>query len=835
MVKWAQKGLAMLCAVFLCVMSLPIAQAEDFAEDRVIRVGFPLQGGLAQKDEYGNYDGYTYAYLQEIAQYTGWSYEFVEPENNSNEALSEMLKMLENGEIDIMGGMMKNEYTEELYGFPEREYGFRYSTLCVLESNTAVNESNLAGAKGLRIGINEKSVRIRAKIEAFCEANNIGYTFVFIDDATRLESLQSGKADVVVNNDLTTEIGTKVIARFDGSPYYFAATKGNTAVLQELNEAMRTIEQAKPTFTSTLYDKYFTTSQNEIYLSDSEEAYIASAKPVRIALPTAIRPIQFRNDENEISGVAPDVLKTISESTGLPVEIVPTADFAEGFALLASGEVDAICGMPYDYQVAQANDLIMSNSFLTAQGALIIQAGATDAPNPQRTAIVDRMQFPDFETEGYVKYPTGRACMDAVLSGEADAAYLNIYSAEYLGADAKYKNLRFILQPDLQVEFCIGVQKSADTRLISILNKGVSSLSGDPINSIIYRNSIGSKSKVTLANFIEANPFFSVILISAFFLILLGICILLLHVRKRAVKHLNVENQRYLLLSEFANEYIFEYDTVADTLTFSKKFAKLLQIPDKIEKASSRKPELLLSEDSIEMFHKITKGEAETDFEWLGRLPSGEQRWYRSTQADIRDESGRVVYVIGKLTDVQNEKEEMTHLERRALTDGLTGIYNSVATKDIINARLAALAGASALLIIDIDRFKEVNDRLGHYTGDIVLQDFAHILEVHVGRFDVAGRLGGDEFIFYLGTVHSAEQVERLCGELLQEAALEYTGDGGDRLTISISIGAALTGQSCTFAELYQAADKALYASKSKGRNCYTFVTYEPVAENKNE
>ncbi len=78
-------------------------------DNRTIRIAYPIQKGLTEIDEQGNYYGYTYEYLLEIAQYTGWNYEFVQVPGDINESITKLMKMLENGEIDIMGGTLYNE------------------------------------------------------------------------------------------------------------------------------------------------------------------------------------------------------------------------------------------------------------------------------------------------------------------------------------------------------------------------------------------------------------------------------------------------------------------------------------------------------------------------------------------------------------------------------------------------------------------------------------------------------------------------------------------------------------------------------------------------------
>lgn len=829
-----KRSMVFLCALVLFLTAMPIHAAENHTiestESKVIRVGFPIQGGLSYKDADGNYSGYTYDYLQEISQYTGWKYEFVEVPGDADEALMTMLEMLQNGEIDILGGMMKNQYTQEMFDFPETAYGFRYTILGALEANTTINETNYHGIKGLRIGINKKSVQTRAKAESFCEANNIDYSFTeFVDSDEMMQALKAEQVDLIVDNDLRMNPEIRPVAQFDGSPFYFAVTKGKNGICDKLNQAILTIQRSKPYYTSDLNKKHFSNDTYELYISEEEKKYTKTAAPIRIAMVETMEPIQYIDGDGNLAGISVDILNIVEEKTGLVFEKVLARNFEEAFRMLDTGQADSICGIPYDYITAQKYSLIMSNNFLTVQTALVIPKETENISAFNKAGFVNRMlDSQSLDSDRQKVYTTTRDCMNAVASGEVDCAYMNMYSAQYLSYEPKYSKLRFIAQAGKDVEFCIGVKKPVDTRLISILNKAITNLSDKELESIVYSNTVSNKQKVTLTSVIEGNPIPSIIAISAVFLIVLAIIAWILRTRVQTAKHLYLENQRYLQLSELSNEYIFEYNRQKDEFSFSGKFSQLFDFPDKIANAGLTVSQVEDYEKEYqyrlsEVFQRVVQGGAETEFEWKGHLPGGEDRWYRCTKADIRDEDGTLVHVIGKLTDIQNEKDEKKHLERRAQMDGLTGIYNAIASKDRIGKRLEELQGNGGLLIIDIDNFKNINDQLGHYIGDIVLQDFAAMLK---DQGSIAGRLGGDEFVLYIDSVENEESLQSFCTLLRQKAVKTYYAQDGTSLAATISIGAALVKQSCTFNQLYQAVDKALYISKNEGRNRHTVFTY---------
>ncbi|WP_338050403.1 diguanylate cyclase [Pseudomonas lalucatii] len=161
-------------------------------------------------------------------------------------------------------------------------------------------------------------------------------------------------------------------------------------------------------------------------------------------------------------------------------------------------------------------------------------------------------------------------------------------------------------------------------------------------------------------------------------------------------------------------------------------------------------------------------------------------------------------------------------LQHAAFHDALTELPNR---RYLVERSGSALAHAErhgevvALLLIDLDHFKPINDRFGHDAGDLVLQEVAKRLRLHLRSGDTVARLGGDEFAVLLcgadAEAHAREVAERLLSELAQPVCY-----GAERLTVTISIGGALYPQhASTFAGLYKAADEALYRVKARGRS----------------
>ena len=146
-------------------------------------------------------------------------------------------------------------------------------------------------------------------------------------------------------------------------------------------------------------------------------------------------------------------------------------------------------------------------------------------------------------------------------------------------------------------------------------------------------------------------------------------------------------------------------------------------------------------------------------------------------------------WLIGKLTDISQERLNAERLEKRARTDALTGLLNRAGLEDAIRMRLeSGPRRRCAVVLLDIDDFKEINDFYGHDVGDDVLRTLADFLRGHFRGTDIVGRLGGDEFMALMEGVDSAERLMHALTRLKQGLARLHAGE----VRVGCSAGAAL-------------------------------------------
>ncbi|MDV7338727.1 EAL domain-containing protein [Terasakiella sp. A23] len=191
-----------------------------------------------------------------------------------------------------------------------------------------------------------------------------------------------------------------------------------------------------------------------------------------------------------------------------------------------------------------------------------------------------------------------------------------------------------------------------------------------------------------------------------------------------------------------------------------------------------------------------------------------------------RNESGRVTNYVAVFSDITSTKENEHKLEQLAHFDPLTGLPNRVLFQDRLYTSLARSKRDKehmAVLFVDLDRFKQVNDSLGHRVGDLLLKEVSKRLQTSVREIDTVARLSGDEFTVILTDITSGEDIEIVASRIVKSVGAPYFFEGHE-LFISASVGIAVyptDGDSS--ADLLRNADVAMYHAKEKGRNNYQF------------
>lgn len=300
--------------------------------------------------------------------------------------------------------------------------------------------------------------------------------------------------------------------------------------------------------------------------------------------------------------------------------------------------------------------------------------------------------------------------------------------------------------------------------------------------------------------------------------------------QKHMQDELEQEKERYRILVEQSQDIIFDVDTEKRQFQCSPNFfAKFGREATPLFNSGGRprnahvvhpddKPALL------ELRRRIYAGE-HTAFSVM-RIPTVEGRyiWCRIQVTRI-SRDGAPLRLIGKIVDIDEEVRRRAELERRSQRDSLTDLLNKAAFREQVRSCMPARPEGNrtdALMFMDLDNFKVLNDTLGHVVGDVALVDVAEALKRTFRNVDILGRFGGDEFCIFLRGI-TREVLQARAEAVLAALRLSYAREG-QKVDVTASIGVYLfDGTESNYEEALQRADAALYYAKETGKNRYTF------------
>ena len=293
--------------------------------------------------------------------------------------------------------------------------------------------------------------------------------------------------------------------------------------------------------------------------------------------------------------------------------------------------------------------------------------------------------------------------------------------------------------------------------------------------------------------------------------------------QKNIIRALEMEQQRYNVVTEITEEILFEQDIATDILTFSSNFEKLFNRPRSIEHYLRDKHFLeIVHPDDLHLLPSTKSTElSEDDFmRFDARLLTSENtyQWFTICFKVLRDNAGKPTNVIGRLSNINDKKLEEDRLRREAQTDMLTGLYNKMTFKQLAEDMLSE--GTHALIIVDIDDFKNVNDTYGHLFGNEVILTVASVVRDGFRSSDITGRIGGDEFAVFARDALDENVIRNRCRQITARLAdIDYPN--GYRISVSMGI-SFYPRHGKDYPTLFSHADAALYhLKKHRGKGGY--------------
>ena len=521
----------MLSLLLLLSAVLPVKAAAETASAKVVRVG-SFEDTFNYVNEKGARKGYGYELLETLSGYTGWQFEYVTCD------WSDCFEKLKNGEIDIIGGISYTEDRTQEMLFSDEPMGVEKYYLYADLSRADISASDFKTLNGQKIGVlmgTEPEVMLAEWEEKYglkTEHVNISNN----EDVKQKLANHEIDCFVSLEESFWAERGISTITRVGESGIYYAINKNRPDIKEELDDAMRALNEAVPFYTADLYKRYFSMDYTPI-LTGEEKAWLRKHGAIRMGFLASDSGVStFDPATGEFTGVITDYIQFAADCLGnqeLEFQLVGYDSKEAELDALKSGEIDMIFHCDQNPNLAEEYHFACTNTTWTSNLMAVTNKQHFNENNVNRIAVPQNklslkkylaFYYPQWEI---VDCDTQEDAARLVKDGQADCFVTGISS------ENKYsKKYSFYSVPLVNpVRSCFAVN-SGNRSLLSILNKTIKAM---PVNMLagalaMYKS---SARKVTLSDFIKDN-FFKVMLISsiAVAVVLLTILMLLQKARK---------------------------------------------------------------------------------------------------------------------------------------------------------------------------------------------------------------------------------------------------------------------------------------------------------------
>ena len=503
---------ALLSLLLLLSVVLPVKAAAETAPVKVVRVG-SFEDTFNYVNEKGARKGYGYELLQTLSGYTGWQFEYVTCD------WSDCFEKLENGEIDIMGGISYTEDRAEEMLFSDEPMGVEKYYLYADLSRADISASDYKTLNGKKVGVlmgtepevmlTEWEEKYGLKTEHVNVSNN--------EDAKQKLANHEIDCFVSLEESFWADLGISTITRVGKSGIYYALNKNRSDLKEELDNAMRALDEAAPFYTADLYKRYFSLDYIPI-LTGEEKAWLKEHGAIKMGFLTSDSGVStFDPATGEFTGVITDYIQFAADCLGnqeLEFQLVGYDSKEAELDALKSGEIDMIFHFDQSPNLAEEYHFACTNTTWTSNLMAVTNKQHFNENNVNRIAVPQNklslkkylaFYYPQWEI---VDCDTQEDAAKLVKDGQADCF------VTWISSENKYsKKYSFYSVPLVNpVRSCFAVN-SGNRSLLSILNKTIKAM---PVNMLagalaMYKS---SARKVTLSDFIKDN-FFMALLVSS--------------------------------------------------------------------------------------------------------------------------------------------------------------------------------------------------------------------------------------------------------------------------------------------------------------------------------
>ena len=497
-------------AVLICSLFFQLCfyQASDtYAYDaKTVRVGYYFTRDFQEGTEGGNYkSGYGYEYLQRIASYTGWKYEYVYGD------WQELYQKLIDGEIDLMAGIAYSEDRTELVGFPD--YSMLNETFYIykdIDDESIVGE-DIASYVGKKIGTLTNDEKMTAALESWKAETGAEIEIVYFDSLGDCAAdFNEKKIDgfVSADNVVSSYNGIIPVEKIGKEPYYLCATKDRPDLLKELNNALAIISEQDTFDLEVLRNKYSAETAVSVFLSRQEYDWMETHDTITVGYAEDYLPYCDTAADGSVTGLVadlvPDLLSALPGEYQFNVVYQGFSSQTQMLESLKNGEVDIVFPVGDESWYAEEQEYLRSATAVVSPITLAYREPYNNETLAKIAVNKENLLQTSFTMENYpdaqlVLCDTIDDCMEAVKSGKANSTLVSSLRSNYLVGEEKRLNSLTLSEDE---RLCFGV-RFGDNALLQIINHGMTILGESYGLNHTYRYMDSFATKYTVTQFVR--------------------------------------------------------------------------------------------------------------------------------------------------------------------------------------------------------------------------------------------------------------------------------------------------------------------------------------------
>lgn len=462
------------------------------AQEPTVKVAFIPDEGFYNIDTNGDYSGYNYEYLLEIDQHTDWAFHYIIIDEGSKEAsYLRADELLQAGEIDIMGTVHKTEYFAEQYEFCEEFYGLARTTICALSNSNTLVRDHYFALDTIHAALVKDSPAKEAHFFQIMESYGIEPQVTYVDTYDEsMDLLLREEVDVIMSSDIDSRRENLVTLSFQNpTPFYFVSTKGNEALVAEIDQAIRKIKSYDPTLSERLQDRYFEKELSGDYVrSELENKALEEFDCLNVGLVRNVEPYLFdATDENQ--GISKEMLDLLSEIIDVEFRYIWVDSYVELEEKIRNGDIH-ICGaLPYDYSLSQYLDVTLSRAFYATGSVSVVREGELIENTAYHRYFIYG-SVPDVPSEQVTMCNDVVLLLEEISKNGGDTLFCDQNIAQYYVQKLGLDNLNLQNVAGLSSYMAIGLSNQLDPVILGLINQGILRLDSNEVDEIVYRNVI---------------------------------------------------------------------------------------------------------------------------------------------------------------------------------------------------------------------------------------------------------------------------------------------------------------------------------------------------------